>query len=523
MEGFTPGLIHEIRCALAHTEKEVVPQDARIRVHAAVSRFAFLYERIRNAVDYKDEHVLRKSAILRIFKRQMVLEKDPRAIAEQLIRELIGARYLPNGELNEVLFEVVAGIVKKYLAVRSCHVGTNEHFDWFEAVLAVEIEEALVDASREKALVNFLYERLADRMQVRGYDISTSDLRLQVYITCYRMLHKADNDLLAFKLLRAYVPEWLRPDEWQDRPTAMAERLVGVEQRIKRALSHPLALRLQRAIKPWSVSLGLMRDALLEPRANKEALLADPAALRSSVAKIAERRYTDARGRLRRGAFRATIYLFATKMIIALVLEVPIEHFWYGEVSRVSLAINLLFPPALMVLVASFIRLPGKDNTTLIQENVGALLTEDAIPMREMRVPIKKTPMGVLAFRVGYALMFAFTFGLLYLILSALHFTWVSQAIFFFFLCLVSFFAFRLRHGAQEYVIVEDKPKLITMLIDFVSLPILQAGQWLSGTISRLNVFLFLFDFIIEAPYKIFLRVLEEWFGFMKEKKEELQ
>ncbi len=523
MDGFTPGLVEELRAALVLREPPEVPQDARITVHAAVSRFAFLYERIRNAVDYKDEHVLRKAAILRILKRQMVLENDPRAIAEQLIRELIGARYLPNGELDEHLFESAAAIVAKYLAVRSCHVGGVEHYEWFEAVLSVEIEEALVDASREKALVTFLYERLADRMQVRGFEISPADLRLQVYIACYRTLHKADADLIAFKLLRAYVPEWLRASEWQERPQAMAERLVGVERRIKRSLTHPLALRLQRAVKPWAVSLNLTHDALLEPKADLPALLSDPAALRTAVAKIAERRYADAKGRLRRGAFRATLYLFATKMLIALLLEVPVERYWYGEVSHVSLAINLLFPPALMVLISAVIRLPGKDNTARIQENMAALLTAGAIPLREIRVPPKRSAMGVLAFRVGYALMFAFSFGLLYLMLEALHFTWVSETIFVFFLCLVSFFAFRLRHGAQEYVIIEDKPRLTSMLVDFVSLPVLQAGLWLSRSISRLNVFLFLFDFVIEAPYKIFLRVLEEWFGFMKEKKEELQ
>ena len=60
-------------------------------------------------------------------------------------------------------------------------------------------------------------------------------------------------------------------------------------------------------------------------------------------------------------------------------------------------------------------------------------------------------------------------------------------------------------------------------LVDFFSLPILRVGQWLSTSISRINIFIFIFDFIIEAPFKLFLNVLEEWFAFMKEKKEELQ
>jgi hypothetical protein len=62
-----------------------------------------------------------------------------------------------------------------------------------------------------------------------------------------------------------------------------------------------------------------------------------------------------------------------------------------------------------------------------------------------------------------------------------------------------------------------------TAVLDFISLPILRAGQWLSMGISRINVFLFFFDFLFEAPFKIFLSVLEEWLQFMKEKKEELQ
>ena len=54
-------------------------------------------------------------------------------------------------------------------------------------------------------------------------------------------------------------------------------------------------------------------------------------------------------------------------------------------------------------------------------------------------------------------------------------------------------------------------------------LPVLRAGRFLSETISRLNVFVFFFDFIFEAPFKLFLNILEEWSAFMKEKKEQLQ
>ena len=94
---------------------------------------------------------------------------------------------------------------------------------------------------------------------------------------------------------------------------------------------------------------------------------------------------------------------------------------------------------------------------------------------------------------------------------------------FLFFLSLVSFFAFRIRLNAREYFVVDDKVTLRHSIIDFFSIPILRAGRWLSLSISRINIFLFFFDFIFEAPYKIFLSLLEEWFAFAKEKKDELQ
>ena len=87
-------------------------EEDKITVHAAVSRFAFIYERIRNLVDYKDDHLIRKAAILRILKRQLMLEQDSRVIAENLIKELIAARYLPNATLPVSLI----GLFESYSA-----------------------------------------------------------------------------------------------------------------------------------------------------------------------------------------------------------------------------------------------------------------------------------------------------------------------------------------------------------------------------------------------------------------------
>ena len=523
MANIDKGIVDQLVRSLAPPKVEHVPEGSRIRVHAAVSRFAVLYERIRNAVEYKDEHVLRKSAIIRILKRQLILETNAQAISGHLIRELIGARYIPNEELPESLIQEVAIRVSKYLAIARCRVGSGRHLAWLRDVLAVEIEELLVDNTRDKALTTFLYERLGDRIRLRGSNMDASDLRLQVYIAVYRTLIKADDDTLSFKLLRAYLPEWLRPEGWVEDPQATAERLIGIEQRIKRTLTNPTAPRIQRAVRPWAVSLNILKEVLLEKPNETRELLEKPEALKDTIGRIVDRQYRESQTKIRRGALRAIIYIFLTKMLIAFAFEVPLEQLIYHTVSVPVLCVNLLFPPILMCVVALFIRVPGKENTQRLKSNVLALLSTEGVPERELKIP---APRGFLANALlsgAYAAIFLFIFGGLGVILLAIHFTWVSAAIFIFFLCTVSFFAFRLRQTARELVVIEDKESVRSLMLDIISLPILRAGHLLASGISRINVFLFFFDFLLEAPFKIFLTVLEEWFGFLKEKKEELQ
>ncbi|MFA5935374.1 MAG: hypothetical protein WC787_00745 [Patescibacteria group bacterium] len=522
MDGISRGHAGQILASLRQPPVVSGPEGSRITVNETVGKFSFLYERIRNAVDYKDEHLHRKAAIERILKRQLILESEPGVIADRLVRELIAARYLPNGILPESIIDDVARAVRKFLAVSRIKAGSDRHANWLLGIIAVEIEEILVDASGEKALVTFLYERLADRIRLRGAELEDTERRLQVYVAGYRSLVKADDDMLGFKLLRAYLPEWLRSEEWIENPRPIAERLVAVHFRIRGRLNHVLAQRFLRAVKPSAVSLSVLQDVLHEAGDGASALLENAQTLKARLTAKVEQRYAQAKAKLRRGTVRAMIYLFITKMLVALLLEVPIELLWYQHVGILALMINLLFPPLVMLFVGLLIRVPGQENTDRLNNGVMELLSDDPIPLREIKVPAIRRGMTGLLFGVAYATTFLISFGLVGMLLKTLNFTWISSAIFIFFLCVVSFFGFRLRLGAREVVVVESKQSLFSVLIDFLSLPILRAGRWLSRSISRLNVFLFVFDFLFEAPFKIFLTVLEEWFAFMKEKREEL-
>lgn len=515
---------------IAHLAKTVqprplpdVPESSRITVHAAVSRFSVLYEKARNAVDYQEDHLLRKSAIARILKRQLALDGDPRSMGHQLVRELIAARYLPNGVLPETLGDGVADILAKYVVLHRLEVGSDTHHQWLLGIIAAELEEYLDENGQDKMFTHFLYEQLAERITLAEGVSNEDDRRIQVYIACHRALIKADDEMIGYRLVRAFHPLWMNPASWIAAPADMAHQMVDVESRVRTALEDPLAQKFQHAVKPWAISLNILRTALNENPGGAEKLLNNEEARHEAVKRIAEKRINESKAKLRRGTFRAMIYLFITKMLFALAMEIPSELLFYREVHRMSLAINVLFPPVLMFLVGLLIRPPGKDNVRRIVQGVDELISEEGPKGREVRPAKQHGFVGQVLFGSAYIFAFLLTFGMTFIALQFLYFTWVSAAIFIFFLCVVSFFAFRLRLVTREYVAVPRPDNVLTIISDFFSIPILRAGRFLSESISRFNVFVFFFDFILEAPFKIFLNILEEWSAFMKEKKEQLQ
>lgn len=496
---------------------------APITVHAAVSRFAVLYEKVRNAVDYRAEHLLRKAAIVRILKRQLALEGDAEAAANQLIRELIAARYLPNAKLPESIIDDATVIINKYLVLKSIGLGDEKHFEWLLGITAAELEELVDDHAEVKGYINFLYQKLENKIRIHEGAMDDMNRRLQVYIACHRSFVKADDEMIGFKLARAYQPEWMEPQAWLERPHEMAHSMLHVQNCVQSALGNALGLKFLNTVKPWAISLRILQTVLHDHPDKAEEFLAKPDSLHRQVEIVADKRIKESRAKISRGTFRAIIYLFITKILFALALEVPAELLIYSEVHYSSLLINIAFPPVLMFLVGSLIRMPGKENVQRIKQGVDELLSEEGVPEKKIRMPREHGPFGQVMFGLLYTLTFVISFGAVWLGLAAINYTWVSSLIFVFFLCIVSFFAYRLRAGAKEFIAIPRKAGIIAMFVDFFSLPILRAGRWLSETVSRFNVFIFFFDFIIEAPFKIFLNVLEEWSAFIKEKKEELE
>ena len=85
--------------------------------------------------------------------------------------------------------------------------------------------------------------------------------------------------------------------------------------------------------------------------------------LTKMVRRVAETRYDRFRTRRTRTVARAVLFLFLTKMLLALIIEVPYEYFFLEHIALGALAINILFHPIFLSVIGMTVRIPQKRNT----------------------------------------------------------------------------------------------------------------------------------------------------------------
>ncbi len=500
-----------------------------INVSDTVSKVASIYEKIRNVVDYRDEHLLRKNAIKRVLKRQFVVEQknDPQDIAKTLIYEMIRAHYLPNEKVPESRITETAQSIKRFIEILQLSDKEDNELkkstDWLLGILACEIDEKVAHTKENQALAHAMYELMNDKIELLGnYQLSKEEKETQIYLSIHRTLHKYDLEMATYLLLKLYLPQWTS-DYSREFISSFAANMEMYQSAINAQLLHPLRERFNKLFKKYSVLFLIFKDFSHENEGRVKEILAKPKIFEEKIIKICERRYKETHVRLRRAAVRTIIYIFITKMAIALAVEIPFDMFILNEINYLALGVNVAFHPLLMFALAMSVRVPSKKNTELIISNLKRMIYKKDDPTKyKIKLPAKRSGFLNNLFRAIYAITFIISFGLLIYILHRLNFNAVSTILFILFLSIVSFFGFRIRSSAKELVVTKKKEGIIGALADFFFMPIIRAGRWISINFSKINIFVFVLDFIIEAPLKTLLQITEEWFAFIREKKEEI-
>ncbi len=507
-------------------EKPHAKEASHFTVSKTVSLLARIYEKARNAVEFRAEHLVRRAAIERILKRRIMLNGGSDNIAENLALELLWARYVDSGLITDATIRQIHAIITRYLTVKHTVFGSSSRhgsISW-ETMLGLassEIEDTIVSAKQREALNNFFYQSIRPKIRIPNSD--ERYVNMQTYIAIERAFAQSDDALITYELMKFIQPEWfgVAADKVAQQIPQLLEHLRLVDISLKDRVGEPLT----RYVRLHSPPFRLISDFMFDSGPKARSIIENREQFEQKLAELASQRYHEIGVKVRRAVVRSIIYIFLTKMVFALALEAPVDVFITKRIDYIPLGINTIFPPVLLFLVAGFFTLPGPDNThrlieriTTIFYNFGELKDEKDVFV--LAAPVKR-PLLTGVFSLFYLATFGISFGCIAYVLAKLHFNIASQIIFVFFITLVSFFAYRIRVSAKEYEMI-DRQGFLGPIIDFFFLPILRVGHILSAEIAKINVFIFFFDFILEAPLKVIFEVVEEWVRFVRTKKDEI-
>lgn len=503
----------------------------KISVSQTVSFLAFLYEKMRNAVEFKEEHLIRRSTIERIIKRRMLLNENGRNIAELLIKELLWARYYENNTIGEEKIGEVQDVIDKYFFIRNeCAAGRSsreqEKFGlYILEIMSCEVEEILSSNFRREAFTNFVYQIV--RNQVAPFDENSLSRDILVYIAVERTFSHSDDPLIRYNLLKLMLPE-IGEISWKSADKILP-KFYDVYLDIEKNLYHPYSDKIRNYIKKQIPPFLILLDIFKQNPHMIESILSDEVKLKNKVDLSCRKRYDETKDRLKRTGIRSFIYILLTKVIFAFMLELPYDLYILKSVSYMPIIINIIFPPALMAIILLSVNVPGDENTRKIFNLIKARISEDpgAKDYSENAIKIDKKiktkgPVFSAIFSLIYVFTYLLSFGSIIYVLSKLNFNPVSQGIFIFFVTLVSFFAFKVISITQEYLVVDHEGPF-SFVSDLFFLPVMRVGQWLSGKVlTKFNFLIFFLDFIIEMPLKAIVEIVDEWMHFVKLKKEEI-
>lgn len=470
-----------------------------------VETLARVYEKARNAMEYRADNLVRRAAIERILKRRILINKDPQSLAENLLTELRWARYLSFEEVKAARKMDLTQVIEKYTS----YLNGPVPMEWIVKIASAEIEELFNLNTDYKQFTFFAFQAIRQKIT-----IPDPNLDLIVYFAVDKVYAGSDDEQIAYHILK------LAGDNTTKETIAEAWKLFNI------AKTNKNLSRITKFVRRQMPPLILLRDIYFyEPSSFKETVSTDEK-FKVKAEEVLTSQIKQMSGKIGRAGFRSVIYVFLTKMVLAFGMEVPFEIFFYGHLNKLPLILNVVFPPLLMWLTTMQIKLPSKrEQEELVERSWFILQYFDALKEEEdvlVEIPEAKrnTSFSYILFSAIYAILFVGIFVAIVVVLGKIGYTFFSEMIFIFFLTIIAFFAYRISQIAKVYSwkkIGENR----SSLLDTISLPILTIGSRLSQGLSKLNFLAFAFDFILEAPFKIILGFVDDWVQFLSVKKEE--
>jgi len=510
-----------------HRSMQPIEGTSTIAVDEVAAKVASFYEKIRGVVDWREEHLLRKTAIERILKRRMLL-RITEDFAEPFLQELIRGGHFPNENIPVTKIEEIQKIVEKYayLLEHSSQEGTEkvlaELQTWLLSIAASEIEETLAPPIRERALIEFMAQDMKEQVQLQETDnITDEEKSLQISVAVERALFKLDEATITHHVLEKKYQDWKAPNDITLQQ--LAGKLPQVKNELHKIIYHPLAERFYQLMEKYDSPYLILGDILTLHPTEFEQFSLDATAMESAVEETYKTRLQRLKGRMQRAAVYSTISVFLTKVLVAFAIEIPLDKYITGDFNQMALWISVAVPPLLMLLLVLSIKTTTEENFQRLMMRVMKITYgKKNGEVLEISLARRKRPMIENFIKTIYLLSFLLSFGLISWALWQVNFSILSIIVFLSFVSLVAFAGTKIRQRGRELLVGKEKQGFIYTIFDLFSLPIIQTGGWLSRQVARYNILVVIFNFLIEVPYQVFIEFLEQWRSFLREKREEV-
>jgi hypothetical protein len=515
-----PLLQQQLDIALTHNQTATTHNStgARIQVPGLGKTITSAYEQLRNAAEYTEEHLLLQRAIRRFYNRSMSFNarRGIGNMGEELIVELTQAGYLQNntfgahvsGQLNQL----VDSWMNVYWQLRDAQVNRDKAQDWLLDILSVGTEELLNPHYHLNAIATFAYNHYLESLPRDSFIKNQEDAgsyELCLYIAAHKALLKSDIALVRYDLMNMF----------KQSPANM-QAFVHFNQQVDSLFTATLTLNLERSVSRYGAPIRVLKSLVEAHQGDIAQLLDNQDQFLNAYERTALSDYKDVGRRLNKGILKSIAFIFITKIIIGVGIEVPYDLIFVGSIAFLPLAINLLIPPLYMAGLKLGLRPPAISNAQSLRDYIGGVLyPSDEMPAPTLTVNIKPISAGA---KLLYTIFFFVPFAITLYLLSLLHFNAVQMIIFFVFLSTASFLGFRLSRMIREMELLAKQQGLLSVLRDFFYLPFITVGQWLSRKYARVNIVAYILDMAIELPLKTILRLVRQWTRFLNEKHDEM-
>jgi len=505
--------------------EEPTDREKKISVNPVVSKVASMYEKLRTAMDYRDEELILRAAIERIIKRRILFGGTGKTIAEPLVRELVWARYFPDESVSESVVEKVRKKIELYLSLRENILEHHKKLpektvnQWINQLMSSDLEHILAPRRKKEAMANFMFSIIKPYVSIADQDEQVRDV--QVFIAVRKAYAHDDLPFLRYQLFNQVFGELT-----EENLTSISENFVKGYEEINSQLNHPRKDKILNYVKDKTVVFFILEDLLNIEGGRVKHIYKDEAELRRVIYTICQARYGGIASKVRRAIIRSVIFILLTKAFFAIAIEGTYETLAFGRIIWTSTIINIGVPPFLMAFIGLMIRTPDRENSKRIFNYTQSILV-NGDPGFSKQLVVKITPEKIkpvlnTVFTILWMATFFIAFGVIFYILKLLHFNILSMGVFVFFLAIVSFLAYRINQTAHIYSI-EGRKSVTAPIVDFIFIPFVRVGRKLTEGISQINIFIYIFDFIFEAPFKGLFGFFEQWFLFLQNKREELE